>query len=364
MDVSRVRGRCPRCGAACFWGKSMDKKYQVFVSSTYEDLKEERNAVIQTLLECDCIPVGMELFPAADDDQWTFIKRIIEECDYYIVIVGGKYGSCDQEGMSYTEKEYRHASGRVPIAGFVHGDPGTIRADRSEGDAGKKRKLEEFKALVAKKMMRKWTNPDDLAGAVSLTMAKMKKLYPREGWVRASAAASEGSARELLKARKEVERLQKLVDEQTVSGIEIDELCQGSDQFALEYTAETYSSEDLIGDEDDVKWFRGSVRWVWDDIFAAIAPRMRSRLSTEEVEQEIQEALLNRESTKIEKSPGYKTRITVSVSVSSTYVDTILIQLSALKLVKRMPTKSGDDSWTLTRLGELHMYQLRALRRS
>ena len=47
----------------------MNKKYQVFVSSTYKDLTEERQEVIQALLELDCIPVGMEMFPAADDDR-------------------------------------------------------------------------------------------------------------------------------------------------------------------------------------------------------------------------------------------------------------------------------------------------------
>jgi len=63
----------------------MEKKYQVFVSSTYKDLTEERQEVIQALLELDCIPVGMEMFPAADDDQWTLIKRLIDDCDYYIL---------------------------------------------------------------------------------------------------------------------------------------------------------------------------------------------------------------------------------------------------------------------------------------
>ena len=53
----------------------MEKKYQVFVSSTYDDLRPERQEVIQALLELDCIPAGMELFPAADDDQWTLIER-------------------------------------------------------------------------------------------------------------------------------------------------------------------------------------------------------------------------------------------------------------------------------------------------
>jgi len=53
---------------------SINKKYQVFVSSTFADLKEERAKVIQTLMELDCIPAGMELFPAIDEEQFNFIK--------------------------------------------------------------------------------------------------------------------------------------------------------------------------------------------------------------------------------------------------------------------------------------------------
>ena len=34
----------------------MNKRYQVFVSSTFEDLQEERKEVMQALLELDCIP--------------------------------------------------------------------------------------------------------------------------------------------------------------------------------------------------------------------------------------------------------------------------------------------------------------------
>jgi len=87
----------------------MDKRYQVFVSSTYTDLKDERRAIIQTLIEMDCIPAGMELFPAADEEQFQFITRIINDCDYYILIIGGKYGSTTSDGLSYTEREYGYA---------------------------------------------------------------------------------------------------------------------------------------------------------------------------------------------------------------------------------------------------------------
>ncbi len=64
---------------------------------------------MQALLELDCFPAGMELFPSSDDDQWTLIKRESDHSDYYLVIVTGKYSSLSIEGFSYTEREYDYA---------------------------------------------------------------------------------------------------------------------------------------------------------------------------------------------------------------------------------------------------------------
>ncbi|MGP5383387.1 DUF4062 domain-containing protein [Glutamicibacter arilaitensis] len=61
----------------------MNKREQVFVSSTFEDLKEARDTVIFGLLEADCFPAGMELFPASNASQWELIKSIIDDSDYY-----------------------------------------------------------------------------------------------------------------------------------------------------------------------------------------------------------------------------------------------------------------------------------------
>jgi Domain of unknown function (DUF4062) len=72
-------------------GRQMEKVYQVFVSSTYSDLKDERRQVSETLAEAGYIPSGMEFFPAADQKQLQFIERVIDRCDYYIVIIGGRY---------------------------------------------------------------------------------------------------------------------------------------------------------------------------------------------------------------------------------------------------------------------------------
>ena len=81
---------------------SRDKKYSVFVSSTYQDLIGERAVVSQALLELSCFPAGMELFPASDEAQWGLIERAIDQCDYYVLIVAGRYGSMTADGISFT----------------------------------------------------------------------------------------------------------------------------------------------------------------------------------------------------------------------------------------------------------------------
>lgn len=53
----------------------MSKRYQIFISSTFDDLKAERNAVSQSILSLDHFPAGMELFVAADEEHFSYIKK-------------------------------------------------------------------------------------------------------------------------------------------------------------------------------------------------------------------------------------------------------------------------------------------------
>ncbi|MFM5169404.1 DUF4062 domain-containing protein [Aeromonas veronii] len=127
----------------------MNKRYQVFVSSTYADLKKERQHVLQALMEMDCIPAGMELFPAADEEQWEFIKSVIDDCDYYLLIIGGRYGSTIDEGISYTEKEFDYAvENGLKVVALVHGSPDDIPFGKSEQDPHLRAKLLRFKDKV------------------------------------------------------------------------------------------------------------------------------------------------------------------------------------------------------------------------
>jgi len=125
----------------------MDPRYQVFISSTFFDLAEERAAVVSALLQLDAIPAGMELFPAADDDAWTLIERVIDASDYYLLVIGGRYGSIDPvTELSFTEREFDHAvAAHKPVMAFLHEDPDAIPAGKSEKTEEAREKLSAFR---------------------------------------------------------------------------------------------------------------------------------------------------------------------------------------------------------------------------
>ncbi|APP04867.1 DUF4062 domain-containing protein [Vibrio harveyi] len=169
----------------------MDKKFQIFVSSTYEDLKVERDQVIKAILEMGHIPVGMEMFSAADEEQWKIIQHQIDESDYYVVISAHKYGSVASDGISYTEKEYNYAlECSVPILGFVIAEHANWPSDKMEKSPDKRAALEEFKSKIKTKLVNFWETKDDLHAKVSIALMKTMQTTPRIGWIRSDKATA------------------------------------------------------------------------------------------------------------------------------------------------------------------------------
>lgn len=185
----------------------MEKKYTVFVSSTYEDLKAERDAVVKALLEMGHIPLGMEMFSAADDTQWRLIQRNIDLSDYYIVIIAHRYGSMDAD-VSYTEKEYDYASSqKIPILGLLLDKSAQWPADQIEQH--RRAEIETFRAKVSQKTVKFWSTKDELASAAVLALGKQIPITPRPGWVRGSDAAGPEVTAELSRLSSENADLRK-----------------------------------------------------------------------------------------------------------------------------------------------------------
>jgi hypothetical protein len=164
----------------------MKKKYQIFVSSTFEDLKAERELVIKAILEMGHIPVGMEMFSAGDEQQWKLIQTQIDDCDYYIIISAFRYGSLDGE-IGYTEKEYDYAVQKeLPVLGFVIEEGVSWPADKVDKNPVKVEKLESFKNKIKSRLVSFWKDKNDLYGKVSISLMKQFNTNPRVGWVKSS----------------------------------------------------------------------------------------------------------------------------------------------------------------------------------
>jgi len=243
----------------------MDKRYQIFVSSTYADLKEERQRIIQALMQLDCIPAGMELFPAADEDQFAFIKRVIDDCDYYILLIGGRYGSLACDGISYTEQEYEYALSKgLKVIALLHENPDDIPLGKSELEPSLREQLKRFRDRVSTgRLVKFWNSASELPGLIALSLPATIKAHPARGWVRADKIANETVLGELNDVRKENGAL----------SAEIHKL-RGSRNFRIENLAGLDELFELGGRfwKDGIPGWSWKASMTWSQIFAAIGP--------------------------------------------------------------------------------------------
>lgn len=169
----------------------MNKKLQVFVSSTYTDLIEERQAAVEAILDAGHIPAGMELFKAGNESQLKTIYRWIDESDVYMLILGGRYGSIESKsGKSYTQLEYEYAlSKNIPVFAVILSQEFLENKIKSEGldktieqDNPDKHKI--FKEFVMTKSIRHVHDCKDIKIAIYATLNEFMHDNNLVGWVR------------------------------------------------------------------------------------------------------------------------------------------------------------------------------------
>ncbi len=331
----------------------MDKRFQVFVSSTYADLKEERQHVIQALMEMDCIPAGMELFPAADEEQWDFIKRIIDDCDYYLLIIGGRYGSTTEDGISYTEKEFDYAvENGLKVVGLIHGEPNNIPFGKSEKDEELRNKLFSFRDKVMDgRLVKFWNAATELPGLVALSMTKTIKMYPATGWVRANNPSNEDVLLELNELRKENSNLQKSLREKNAySELNVKDIADTDSEYTVHGKYKVYTP--AIGYRTNS--FESVISW--KEMFSLISPYLVDRYNESAVDSKLASCLLEKEG----KSGS-------SITINNQEFKTIKIQFEAYGLIKTeyLKTVQGNKAtfWSLTEKGKKLMIESRVVRK-
>jgi hypothetical protein len=329
----------------------MNKKYQVFISSTFSDLLQERQAAIRTVLDLGHIPSGMEIFPAADVEQFEYIKKVIDECDYYVLIIGARYGSVDAAGVSFTEKEYDYAvEQKKTVLAFIHGDPGSVAVNKADTDPTRAAKLNAFREKVSTgRLVRFWKTPEELNSRVTIALAKAFGEMPGIGWIRGNAVASEDLLAQLNDLRNQLDQLRaKNYELEQRTKPRLDALAGLNERFRIRYVWYRDYPIDKYQDE---------VVLTWAHIFAACGPTLFRPISPEIIGSTIKKYLLeNGQITERRKHP----------ELFESDLHQIKIQLVALGLIQvEAATAQGggvSEFASLTPKGHQQLLELLAVR--
>jgi len=162
---------------------------------------------------------------------------VIDDSDYYLVILGGRYGTLDAPGgKSYTHLEYEYAlSAGKPTIALLHSHPSSLPAERTERTDDGQKRFEEFAAELKRKNYRYWKDRGELTTAVFTDVLQLKKTRLALGWTRSRAMSDEALKDELLRVRRELEQMGlELADaNMRTAPTGVDCLEQGSDHTSI-----------------------------------------------------------------------------------------------------------------------------------
>lgn len=221
---------------------SILKKYQIFVSSTYTDLIEERQSAVEAILKAGHIPAGMELFTSSNKSQWEIIKRWIDESDIYMLILGGRYGSIEPEsGKSYTHLEYEYALQiNKPLFAIVMKDEAMAELKAKDTERDNPEKLKSFRGIVMDRMCAFFADEKDIKLAIHESLNDIIGDNLLIGWVRGT-AQSENIAQEIAllndENRKLREEIKNLKAQQVKREPKLDIIINDNQELILNYTS-------------------------------------------------------------------------------------------------------------------------------
>lgn len=332
----------------------MDKKHQVFISSTFSDLKEERQAAVEAILTAGHIPAGMELFAAGDESQMDVIKRWIGDSDIYMLILGGRYGSVDAtSGLSYTELEYDYAvSLNKPFFALVLNesaiDSKTKEFNMESLSNEDTEKYLKFRKKILSKISKLVDDSKDIKIGV---LESIKDISNRNlhGWVRSDQLPDVSPLLNQLKLiSSENSILKEKLENVPVTHVEDIELAGLKDSVDITIT---FNPTIYLKDERTM-----SFKLTWEEVFGLIAPKLISAQSDGNMKSYIGSQILEA------NGRDFRTK-----QLSEQDFQTIKIQLKALNLIniKYSETVSGGAAlfWMLTPIGEKMMLRFRTIKK-
>lgn len=159
-------------------------KKVVFISSTYEDLADHRQAVWQVLKDFNVVVRGMEEFGARTEAPLQTCLAEVEQSDVYVCIVAFRAGSLEPtSGKSFTQLEYEHALQlkKELLIYLADEQQAKIRYKDIDIDESLREKLKAFKGLLRERhTVDTFSGPDDLAEKLRRDFTRYLEPVPPE----------------------------------------------------------------------------------------------------------------------------------------------------------------------------------------
>lgn len=153
-----------------------------FVSSTFVDMKEYRDAVIKDLQSRAGVINAQEFFGSRDKKPLETCLEELERSQVFLMFLGPRYGSVDSgSGKSFVEREYERAGElKLPRFAYIMDDdqPFPVKFVSIGEDTVK---LDAFKRMIRSNLtVSPFTTPEDLAQKV---YSDLKRELPKHGFV-------------------------------------------------------------------------------------------------------------------------------------------------------------------------------------
>lgn len=324
----------------------MKKKLQIFVSSTFTDLKKERQAAVEAILKSGNIPAGMELFTSGNESQLETIKRWINESDIYCLILGGRYGSIEPKSKkSYTEIEYDYAKSieKPTFAVVITDDYLNKKVHENNIDFIEREnteKLKKFREKVLSNISSFYDSPNDIKLAIHETLEDFKERYQFSGWIPGDNETQNAKLiEENSKLKDRILQLEQTNNFQE-SYFKVPDLAEMTDYYQFDCLYYPNGGNEPVKKE---------MKFTWNDIFSSIAPWV-----LDNPEDKIAKAALLK---LCRNSIGEKIKLE-DLFVGNEILKAIKIQFMANGLID-----SSGYSWDLTDKGRSGLIMLKAIRK-
>jgi hypothetical protein len=314
----------------------MTKKYLVYISSSLEDLKNERRDLVKVVTEIGAVPVSMDAFDISDKNEQRLIKKAVEECDYFLTITAHKCGTllgktfAQEMELTWAEKY------GLPVIALVIDGKARWKASKKEKSPELVKALESFKKRLLGHSSETWTSPADLRQKAQGLLIQTMNLNPRRGWVPGTEAIDPSVANELSRLILENENLK---NQLRMEGGNLVSRVREQMKRALKMLAVNKLSLSF--------WYTPGENWEntthfrYLKLFRLLSPELSLSKTTAEISRLLGNIL----------NPDLSKTVRKDYPVPTNTIKKLMADLALLKLVK-CSGSDDDEAWEMTEYGK------------